>query len=135
MAKWRAEQTSLISMESSSGCGQILHGGHKIREHLGTGMGWGAASRATCVAPTFPHHQPPAVGSCPTRDGSCRCSLHPDFTAASQQSKNGGKKKEILTRTRNLMAEMVKRGMALGDNRCHAVAGVNPRSRVWPFTP
>lgn len=75
-AKCRAERASLISMEGSSGCRQILHWGHKNREHPGTGMGWGPASRATCAAPTFPHQQAPAVGLCPTWDGSCCCSLH-----------------------------------------------------------
>lgn len=63
------------------------HWGHKNGEHLGTGMGWGAASHAKCVAPTFPLHQAPAAAPCT------------DFTAASQQSKNGGEKKKAINST------------------------------------
>lgn len=32
----------------------------------------------------------------------------------------------ISSQTRNLMAEMAKRGMGFGDNRCRAMADVNP---------
>lgn len=49
-AKCRAEQTSLISTEGSSGQGQILHRGHKNTEHLGTVMGRKAAAHAILVA-------------------------------------------------------------------------------------
>lgn len=33
------------------------------------------------------------------------------------------------------MVETAKWGMGFGDNRCRAVADVNPYGRVWPFTP
>lgn len=53
----------------------------------------------------------------------------------SRQTKKQGKSNKLSPRMRNLMAEMAKRGMGFGDNRCRGAADVNPCGRVWPFTP
>lgn len=115
-------------------------------EHLNTVMGMKAASCAIWVHQSFDPTTSsltlqcvrsgqgvPRMGAAAAPSSHC-CKQIIQLPPKQKKSREGGSNK-LSTRTRNLMVEMVKWGMGFWDNRCHAIADVNPYSGVWPFTP
>lgn len=107
--------------ESSSPChfGDISPSTHQNLPHAAAGThptGAGVPGTGAAAAP-------------------CAAAASKFYSCLLSRQKAGGGSNKLSTRTRNLMVEMVKRGMGFGDNRCHTVADVNPYGWVWPFTP